>query len=200
MKLLVTLILIVYCGAIKGQNSVGVIFSTAGTRCSEVWFIKLNEDQDLLDVEYVIKSKFHKGSQVYLTDIKDGKYAMVASMFYMNGADYTTYFDEDLIRRTIFKVDSGKFFFLGKWVVKSLSMVGKEKKGDEVSQHFFNMIGGEIRNASFGKMFTSGNVHYRGEFKNVEISAELIKDFKQRALKHYRKDTLMYNKINKFKM
>lgn len=191
---MLTFILIFYSGVIIAQNAIGTMVQLTTYRASTIWFVKLDKDQDLLDVDSVIKSNYNKGGQVYLTNIKDGKYAMVAAQFEAMGRR-TTYFNKDLILQSIVEVDSDEFLFTGKWIVKLRTMVGKEKKGDEISQHFFKILTGNIKKTSLGNQLLSGKSHYRGEFKDFQRSAQIIYDFKERALRHYKKEKLWYDKI-----
>jgi len=202
MKLMLTFILIVYCGVIKGQNNaIGAKVRFSIKNASTIWFIKLNKDQDLLDVESVIQSDYNKGGQVYLTGILDGVYAMVAARYYIYDENYTTrtyyttHFNEDLILRSIVEVDSGEFVFTGKWIVKMRTMYGKKNKGDEVSQHFFKMLTGDIKKSSWGVQVLSGEYHSWGEFKDFQRSATIVNDFKTKALRHYRKENIWVDKI-----
>ena len=183
-----------FCGLIEGQNAIGTRVAGASSAYT-VWFIKLNQDQDLLDVEHVLKSNYSKGGQVYLIDIEDGKYAMVGVQVSISHNDYRFYFDKDLVMRTIVEIDEGEFVFTGTWDFTMGSRIGKENKGDAVQQHFFELISGDIKKLSFGNQLLKRLYHFNGGFKDFQRNAQQVDDFKKKALKHFKKARLWLEKI-----
>jgi hypothetical protein len=162
----------------------------------QVYFIKLNEGEDLYTQGNFIRSNYAKGGQAYFLNLKPGRYAAVASHTSMRGAfgrtyEYKAFFPKELIKLTEVTVAPSTLAFMGKYVVKQFM---EFKDADEVQLHYLHLITpGALTGLS--RILTTKQ-SYRGLLLEEHSDKQDEIDFLTNAQKHF-KDSDWINIIQK---
>lgn len=88
-----------------------------------VYFIRLENDQDLYNAEYCIQSNYKAGDQVYLLNAKPGRYSVVgcnriqSGTVYTSSSEYTTIFSKEIIELAQIFVPEGEMVFMGEYII-----------------------------------------------------------------------------------
>jgi len=197
-KVLITGVLITFFNLTglfcQGNSTIGLTMKFAAPigpreKAEVVYFIKIEEDSNLLEVKSVIRSTFYEGNQIYLTEVKPGKYAIVATgkekvVPYYGDVELTVYFSEDLIKKTIVTVNASDFVYMGNYYIKT-KMLQPNKDLDKAQLHYYRLITGDLDIPSYLSQTIGTKWHYRGLFKKLENTKTDKNDFIMEALKHF---------------
>jgi hypothetical protein len=169
---------------------------------SVVFFVNVDEGVDILSAETVLASSFSAKNQVYLLNVKPGKYVAVgaytpeftAHTQGVNDMPSTSiYFDKDMIPATEVTVQAGKITFAGEIIVKvSVSM----KHADEAQTHYGDLIGNGVGvnvnvNVGPGGSTTSfgvGHLTRAGTLQSLDRDPKTEREFWMHAIKNVFKD------------
>ena len=115
----------------------GAIFSRP---LSSVTFIRLEGDGDY---DYAasfrpIPSNFVRGDQIYLLNAKPGRYAVVLGrQFGQRGAQYTSYFPEEMLKISEVDVLPNRFVFMGEYTIDASTDLDNL---DPMQSHFIGLF------------------------------------------------------------
>ena len=149
-----------------------------------VYFVKVDKDDDIYTASQIIPSNYVKGDYVYLLNATPGRYAVVASFLEQRGqmgrsTTYTTFFSEEVIKRTQTVVTSGAMAFMGEYV---LGTSGSFDEADNAQRHYFHSLApnalmgtGVMANILSG--MTSGTFYYSGMLKEEHKETQAEKSF-----------------------
>jgi hypothetical protein len=169
--------------------------------CDQVYFIKVDEGEDLYTQGTLIQSNYTKGGQIYLLNAKPGRYAVVAivdfkkmiipassapssgfSISFTPRSDYsyTTFLPKNVIKLTEVTVAPGTIAFAGKYVVNA--NMGFED-ADDAQLHYFQLVapGAKI---DFISMGFSGRIYYRGSLHMEHRDKQAENEFLNNALEN----------------
>jgi hypothetical protein len=155
-----------------------------------VYFIKVDREEDLYAQGNFIRSNYAKDGQVYLLNVKPGRYAAVGCYKKVSVgklAEYTTFFPKELVELTEATVAPGAITFMGEYVIGQT--VGL-KDADDCQRHYCQVIapGASTGTASMvllGAFTGHGDYYYKGSLyeKHRDKAAEMR--FLANALEHF---------------
>ena len=155
-----------------------------------VYFIKVDNDEDLYTQSNFIRSNYAKDGQIYLLNAKPGRYAVVGCYIKKRVGmvtEYTTFFPKELIKLTEVTVAPGTTAFMGEYVIDM--SVGLED-ADECQRHYCQIIApGALTEAS--KMTIApllkghGEYLYKGSLHEKHLDKEAEIRFLNNALEHF---------------
>jgi len=127
-------------------SAIGISVSTndpIAPEIREVYFVKLEKDEDLLTSKELIASNFSGHGQFYLLNAKPGRYAAVACLsrkkvrIFLPDMFFEIFFSRELIKPMVTSVGPGQVAFMGKYVVA----VGSWREdADEAWTHYFRIL------------------------------------------------------------
>jgi hypothetical protein len=149
-----------------------------------VYFVRVDKDDDVYTASQIIPSNYVKGDYVYLLNAAPGRYVAVASFLEQRSQTgrsntFTTFFSEEVIKRTQTVVTPGTMAFMGKYV---LGTSGSFDEADNAQLHYFHslapnaMVGTGVM-ASMLSVLTSGAAYYRGVLKEEHKETPAEKSF-----------------------
>jgi hypothetical protein len=164
---------------------------------SSIYFVKLDDkDENNLGTK-LIRCNYYRGTMAvgyyaFLVNAVPGRYAAVCSSKYdkLSGSDnpagttkdeeygFITFFDSNMIQKTVTEVGPGQIVFMGSYTVDSqLKSVYKniEKNGDKAQQHYYNQL----------KPFMEGT-YFCGSLLKADRSEKLTRDFLVTAKNYFR--------------
>ena len=173
--------------------------------CDQVYFIKVDEGEDLYTQGSLIQSNYSKDGQIYLLNAKPGRYAVVAivdfkkmiipasaapssgfSISFTPRSDYsyTTFLPKEIIKLTEVTVAPGAIGFAGKYVVNA--GMGFED-ADDAQLHYFQLVAPGAK-TDFISMGFSGRIYYNGSLHEEHCDKQAEIEFLINAVEHF-KDT-----------
>jgi hypothetical protein len=158
---------------------------------AQVFFIKVDREEDLYAQGSFIRSSYAEGGQVYLLNVKPGRYAAVACYKKKRVGmvtEYTTFFPKELIKFSEVTVAPATIAFMGEYVVdQSVGLEG----ADDAQVHYARLISpGAFTGTEkmvllpvltgHGDYYYKGSLHEEKRDKQVEIKflTNALEDFK----------------------
>ena len=122
---------------IKAKGPTGI---SAPVHAVQVFFVKVEDVSNVLDLSEIVLSNFNRKKQVYLINVEPGKYVAVGTYAEsnMDVPSANVYFDEETIAATEVTVAPGKITFMSNIVVKVKTGM---KKADAAQNHFADILG-----------------------------------------------------------
>ena len=176
-------------------QSRGPVAISSRPHASEVLFVSVDEGVDILHAKEVLPSSFSAKNQVYLLNVKPGKYVMVGAYTpeftpptqNVNDMPSTNvYFDKDMIPATEVTVQAGQMTFAGEIIVKvSVGM----KNADETQTYYSKLIGDvagfnvEVTSGIGVTGFTVGHLTRAGTLQSLDKNPQTEREFWGRAIK-----------------
>ncbi len=162
-----------------------------------VYLIRVDEEEDLFNRQSFIMSNYTKGNQIYILNVKPGRYAAVACYKRQvtpmaPTTEYTTFFSEELIKLTEVTVEPGSIAFMGKYIIDT--SVGM-KDADDAQLNYFQLIMPDAAGGYLGMAFSMAN-YYRGYIKEIKRDKKIELEFLTNAQYHL-KDTGWEDAIKK---
>jgi hypothetical protein len=117
----------------------------------------MNDEKDSIKKEEVIPSNYMikllgRPPKVFLLNVEPGVYAAVGAVGKTRRARYFTYFPEDMIKKTIIRVEPNSFYYLGTFSFETGSDTS-DRKPDETQKYYYsNTLLGNHREIA-GKQF-----------------------------------------------
>jgi hypothetical protein len=190
-----------------GLGAIGVTIQSRGPvaissrpHASVVFFVNADEGVDMLHAEEVLASTFSAKNQVYLLNVKPGKYVMVGAYtpeFTSNAKNVndmpstSIYFDHDMIPATEVTVQAGQITFAGEVIVKvSVGM----KHADEIQTYYGQLLGNGVGvnvDVGIGRGITGfaiGHLTRAGTLQSLDKESQTEREFWERAIKSVFKD------------
>lgn len=137
----------------------------------QVYFVRLGEGVDMYSAESVVPSDFSKKKQVYLLNVKPGRYVAVAARLQSLGTlvgDYVVFFDRAMIPRTEIEVAPGRIAFMGDLFV---DLKVKLSEADEAQMHYLRLVEPGAARMGFTLRALSHEYMYRGELIEMDRTA-----------------------------
>jgi hypothetical protein len=155
-----------------------------------VYFIKMDNDEDLYTQGNFIRSNYAKHGQIYLLNVKPGRYAAVACYIKKRVTmitEYTTFFPKELVKLTEVTVAPGTTAFMGEYVIDmSLGL----EDADDCQRHYCQIIApGAFTDEArmiFAPLITGhGDYYYRGSLHEKHLDREAEIRFLNNAQEHF---------------
>lgn len=142
----------------------------------QVSFVRVQDDEDILNAEYVITSNYSRNGQVYLLNARPGRYVAVATQFARRvGFDYHAFFSMDMIPQTEITVSAGEMVFMGSFSVNTST---KMSEADAAQSHYFRLVlPTEATQGFAGRTFLGGISAYTATLSEVSKDAAGEEDF-----------------------
>jgi hypothetical protein len=162
--------------------------SIFGAECADmVYFIKVNDVEDLGSAEYCIQSNYKKGDQIYLLNAKPGRYSVVASYLVKSTplaptVKYTTIFAKDIIELAQKDVQPGKMVFMGEYIINQSSGISDD--ADDAQLHYIQIIAPGESTGWLGGVF-SGQNYYEGSLNEEKCDKQTEYMFLKNAKKQF---------------
>ena len=161
----------------KGPTAV-----SAPSHASEVFFVKVEEDGDMLRATEIIPSNYTSKKQVFLLNAEPGRYVAVAAFVEADVSlpSSNVYFAGEMIPGTEVSLKAGQAVFMGKIVVKVKAGM---KKADEAQAHYAKLIGSGIGFAEgeHSSFIAISHITRAAEFKELAKDVNIERDFWARA-------------------
>lgn len=176
--------------SVKSRAPVG-LFTLVEKR---VYFVRVDQEEDVYAARQFSLSNYAEGGQVYLLNVKPGRYAAVASFRaqertpYQGPGEFTTVFPKQLIKLTEVTLAPGTIVFMGEYMVNtSTSFDG----ADDAQRHYFHLIAPGARpgvGAGVLSAMFSGEVkaYYKGSLREEKRDPEAESRFLSNALNHFK--------------
>lgn len=131
------------------SSAIGISVSTNSAIAPvirEVYFIRVEKDEDLLTSKEILPSNFSRHDRFYLLNAKPGRYAAVACLSIRQlraflvvdlTSQWEIFFSKDIIRSTLTSVGPGQVGFMGKYVV---AVAPWKEDHEEAWTHYFSVI------------------------------------------------------------
>jgi hypothetical protein len=163
-----------------------------------VYFVKVNEEEDLYYAGHYIQSRFSENDQVYLLNAKPGRYAAVACLVrevvpMTPSKERTTFFSKEVIKLTEVEVPPGTIKFMGQYVV---NQVVSFEEADDAQINYFQLIAPGAKTGVSGALLSPGKYYHPGSLHEKKFDKEAEITFLNNALLHL-KDTGWVNIIQK---
>lgn len=163
----------------KGPTAV-----SAPSHARWVFFVKVEEDGDMLRATEIIPSNYTSKKQVFLLNAEPGRYVAVAAFVEADGSlpSSNVYFAGEMIPGTEVSLKAGQAVFMGKIVVKVKAGM---KNADEAQAHYAKLIGSGTGIAAPASGYSSfialGQVTRAAEFKELAKDMDVEGAFWTRA-------------------
>jgi hypothetical protein len=148
-------------------------------------------------------SNYAKDGRIYWLDAPPGEYAAVATSFrqFADPNNYITYFPEELIQKTVVRVEKGRFTYLGDFALDMFLGICPDKADKSQVRYaelfapntakcgFMNIVGGKLASTPvvfIGNQFYAagaGDYHYRGAIRQFGRDSTLMHEFISNARK-----------------
>ncbi len=155
----------------------------------QVYFIKVDKEEDLYNQQNLIPSNYVEGGQVYLLNAEPGRYAAVVVITTPSGGGggipsgggvgvgvrikktYRTFLSEEIIKLTEVTVAPESMVFMGEYVVDT--SVGL-KDADDAQLHYKELLApgvktGIVRMAFSGPVYWTGRLHKENRDEQAEM-------------------------------
>jgi hypothetical protein len=155
-----------------------------------VYFIKVDNDEDLYTQGNFIRSNYAKHGQIYLLNAKPGHYAAVGCYIKKRVTmvtEYTTFFPKEIIKLTEVTVAPGTTAFMGEYVIDmSLGL----EDADECQRHYCQMIApgaftDPVKMTLAPLLTGHGDYYYKGSLHEKHLDKEAEIRFLNNALEHF---------------
>lgn len=125
------------------RGSIAVEIKVGMSRAIQAFFVRVEDEVDLFEAEYVLPSNYSSKKQIYLLNAKPGRYVVVAARA-SKQQGFTTqtndaYFDMEMIRQTEVEVVPNSVVFLGEISAKYADQK-QMKDADAAQAHYFRVI------------------------------------------------------------
>ena len=165
----------------------------------KVYFVRMNEEGDLLTQEDIIPSNSKQGDYVYLVNARPGRYAAVATWKRVevrtmpppestappdtSRSIYRTFFSKDLVTATEVIVPPSTLIYMGRIEVDLSSGMSD---GDEVQRHFLKLLS-PTGNLGFIERMLTGNSDYinKGTLREIRRNRETELEFLKDAIERF---------------
>lgn len=114
---------------VKGPTPLSVSFNA-----SEAFFVRVEEDADILRAARVLTGRFSERNQVYLLNVEPGKYVVVGASYVPGKVGTSTfrqrnnvYFNKEMIPATAVTVEAGRIAFMGQIAAKGRHQPEEER-------------------------------------------------------------------------
>lgn len=171
---------------VRSASPIGGLFgSTANDR---VYFIRLENDEDLYSAGYYIQSNHLDGDQIYLINVKPGRYSAVACYYKQSGTvytsafEYTTIFSKELIELTQIFVPEDKMTFMGEYIIDQSIDIDET---DEAQVHYVQLIASGQATDWLGGAFARHGI-YEGSLSQERRDKEAEYVFLTQALEDFK--------------
>ena len=175
------------------------LYNALPKKQSSVYFVKLDDKDENNLGKKIIRCNFYKGIMAegyyaFLVNAEPGTYAAVCSTKYDrltfgdNRAEaskyeefgYITFFDSEMIKKTVTEVGPGQIAFMGSYTIDSQlksPYMNIEKNGDRAQKHYYSQL----------KSIMEGT-YYCGSMVKGDRSGKLTREFLVKA-KNYLKNS-----------
>jgi len=161
----------------------------------QVHFVRVQNEEDILNAEYVIASNYSRKDQVYLLNAKPGRYVAVAAEFKKStGFEYHAFFAEDMIPQTEVTVTAGEMIFMGEYPLNTST---KMTEGDAAQTHYYQMIlPSTSRQGFMSRTLFGGVAPYVSTLKESSRDTDTEKEFWSRAqMKVFKKEPVWQARV-----
>ncbi|MCP4131935.1 MAG: hypothetical protein GY754_13235 [bacterium] len=146
------------------------IFNNPGHVALRVYFVKVDNKEQVFRGLQVKATNHISGRYAYLINAEPGTYVAVASSYANNGKQFVTFFDKKTIQATCFEVKPGEIKYMGDLeVISELSLGGLF---DEAQKHYSKRLKPLLR---------QGRYLYRGKLSKMTNSKASGKNFLSKA-------------------
>lgn len=171
-------------------------------KADAVYFAKRCAPPESCDSTIYI-SNYAKDGRIYWLDVPPGEYVAVATSFrqFADPNNYITYFPEEIIQKTVVRVEKGKFIYLGDYSFDMFLGICPDKADQSQVRYaelfapntakcgFMNIVGSKL--ASTPVVFIGnqayaaggGDYHYRGTIRQFGRDNTLLNEFISNARK-----------------
>lgn len=153
------------------------IFKTSAV---QVFFVRVDQDQDPLNADSVIPSNHSAKDQVYLLNATPGRYVAVATRLQAgnptSGTTFLALLSSEAIRQTEVNVAPGRIVFMGKF---SLQTSTKIHEADRAQNHYYDLIARGLGVAPYT---------YTAQLTSVARDAQTVAAFWGKAIEKVFKD------------
>jgi hypothetical protein len=150
---------------------------------AQVFFIRVEEGADPLIADGFLPSNHVRGQQVFLLNVRPGKYVAVAADIRSapgSGFDQKAFFSESMIPLTEVTVNAGEFVFAGEFVIANHVDV---RNLDRVQKHYYALIAPEMASKGYTARAFSREGALRADLERATRDAKTEKAFWTEALK-----------------
>lgn len=144
---------------------------------AQVFFVRVEEGVDPFDADAFLPSNYAKGRQVFLLNVRPGRYLAVAADLRAapgSGLDMKAFFSEKLIPLTEVTVAAGEVVFAGDFLVAThLDM----KDADRAQTHYYGLISPEMAGRTYMGRAFSGEGAYRAELESAAKDSGTEREF-----------------------
>lgn len=147
----------------------------------QVFFVRVDQDQDPLKADSVIPSNYSARDQLYLLNASPGRYVAVATLSQggdpRSGMAFLAFLSSEAILQTEVAIVPGRMVFMGKF---SLQTSTKTDAADPAQNHYHDLI---LRNH-----FTTAPYTYTAQLTTVARDAQTAAAFWRQAIAKVFKD------------
>ncbi|OHD67730.1 MAG: hypothetical protein A2W19_16570 [Spirochaetes bacterium RBG_16_49_21] len=173
------------------------LYNALPKKQTSVYFVKLDEKGENNLGTKIIPCNYYRGNMVggyyaFLVNAEPGRYAAVCSTKYdrytasghpdttskVDEVGFITFFDADMIKKTVVDVGPGEIAFMGSYAVESrLRSVYKniEKNGDGAQQHYYNLLKSSM-----------DGTYYCGAVQKADRSDKSTREFLVKSKSYFR--------------
>lgn len=149
---------------------------------SEVYFVRVEDDEDTFAAEYVMSSSYSEKDQFYLVNARPGRYVVVAAIFVWRKAQSQApgkvFFSKAMIPQTETKVEPGTIAFMGDFLVTP-SPTSRMGDADPAQAHYYRLLSPETADKTF--IMQGPWLNYRGVLNQAIRDANRERKFWIRA-------------------